>query len=113
MVAHGRLSYLALGDSYTIGEGVAADGSWPAQLARALRAQGTALDDPRIIAKTGWSTDEKLAMLRYYETVSTTSTADAPSRTTRVSSPPCWLAWSAMPVAVPTACWCCRSRTGG
>src|SRR6476469_10659624 len=63
MVAHGRLSYLALGDSYTIGEGVAADGSWPVQLARALRAQGIAVDDPRIIAKTGWSTDELAAVL--------------------------------------------------
>ena len=61
--ATGRLRYLALGDSYTIGEGVAADGSWPVQLARALRAQGIALDDPRIIAKTGWSTDELAAAL--------------------------------------------------
>lgn len=52
------LSYLALGDSYTIGEGVAEDGRWPVQLAHALRAEGVALDDPRIIASTGWTTDE-------------------------------------------------------
>ncbi|GAB3099716.1 SGNH/GDSL hydrolase family protein [Lysobacter terrae] len=52
------LSYLALGDSYTIGEAVAADGRWPVQLARALRAQGIAVGDPRIIAATGWTTDE-------------------------------------------------------
>lgn len=52
------LSYLALGDSYTIGEGVPADGRWPTQLARALRAQDIALADPRIIATTGWTTDE-------------------------------------------------------
>ena len=52
------LSYLALGDSYTIGEGVAQEGRWPAQLARVLREEGIALADPRIIATTGWTTDE-------------------------------------------------------
>ncbi|GAA5082913.1 SGNH/GDSL hydrolase family protein [Lysobacter panacisoli] len=52
------LSYLALGDSYTIGEGVAESGRWPVQLAAALRAEGIPLADPRIIATTGWTTDE-------------------------------------------------------
>ncbi|MDR7133256.1 lysophospholipase L1-like esterase [Lysobacter niastensis] len=52
------LSYLALGDSYTIGEGVAESGRWPVLLAQALRAEGIALADPRIIATTGWTTDE-------------------------------------------------------
>jgi lysophospholipase L1-like esterase len=52
------LRYLALGDSYTIGEGVAEDSRWPVQLARALRGEGTALDDPDIIAATGWTSDE-------------------------------------------------------
>lgn len=52
------LPYLALGDSYTIGEGVPADGRWPVQLARALRDEGIALEEPRIIAATGWTTDE-------------------------------------------------------
>ncbi len=52
------LSYLALGDSYTIGEGVAQDGRWPVQLARALREEGIPLADPEIIATTGWTTDE-------------------------------------------------------
>lgn len=52
------LAYLALGDSYTIGEGVAEDGRWPVQLARALRDEGIELADPRIIATTGWTTDE-------------------------------------------------------
>jgi len=55
--------YLALGDSYTIGEGVAESDRWPVQLARELRAQGIALADPRIIAKTGWTTDELDAAL--------------------------------------------------
>ena len=52
------LSYLALGDSYTIGEGVGESGRWPLRLAAALRAEGIALGDPRIIATTGWTTDE-------------------------------------------------------
>lgn len=56
-------SYLALGDSYTIGEGVAPDDRWPVQLVRALRARGTPIDDPVIIAQTGWTTAELLAAL--------------------------------------------------
>ena len=55
--------YLALGDSYTIGEGVAPAGRWPAQLVASLRAAGLAIDDPRIIATTGWTTDELSAAL--------------------------------------------------
>jgi len=52
------LSYLALGDSYTIGEGVAATDRWPALLAARLRQSGIALSDPDVIAQTGWSIDE-------------------------------------------------------
>ena len=52
------LRYLALGDSYTIGEGVDPAGTWPMQLAHALRAKGTTLADPKVIATTGWTTDE-------------------------------------------------------
>ena len=50
--------YLALGDSYTIGEGVAEADRWPMQLARSLRASGVSISDPEIIARTGWTTDE-------------------------------------------------------
>jgi len=57
----GKHRFLALGDSYTIGEGVAADERWPVQLAVALRQDGFAIDDPRLIARTGWTTDELLA----------------------------------------------------
>ena len=57
------MSYLALGDSYTIGEGVAEPGRWPVQLARELRAEGIELGEPRIIATTGWTTDELSAAL--------------------------------------------------
>jgi len=52
------LTFLALGDSYTIGEAVPEDGRWPMQLARALREEGVSLSDPRIVATTGWTTDE-------------------------------------------------------
>jgi len=52
------LDYLALGDSYTIGEGVAPAQRWPEQLAAALRAEGVALSPPRIVARTGWTTGE-------------------------------------------------------
>ncbi len=55
--------YLALGDSYTIGEGVAPEGRWPVQLARRLRGDGVAIDDPQIIATTGWTTDELSAAM--------------------------------------------------
>jgi lysophospholipase L1-like esterase len=51
-------SYLALGDSYTIGESVAQEGRWPEQLAAALRREGIVLAAPRVIAATGWTTDE-------------------------------------------------------
>lgn len=60
----GKHRFLALGDSYTIGEGVATAERWPAQLAAALRQDGVAIDDPRIIARTGWTTDELLAALK-------------------------------------------------
>lgn len=59
----GSMRYLALGDSYTIGEGVAADARWPERLAEALRAEGIALADPRVIATTGWTTDELAAAI--------------------------------------------------
>lgn len=52
------LHYLALGDSYTIGESVDASARWPVQLAAELRDAGIAVEPPRIIAKTGWTTDE-------------------------------------------------------
>ncbi len=52
------LRYLALGDSYTIGESVDAQARWPVQLAKGLRDAGIAIDAPVIIAKTGWTTDE-------------------------------------------------------
>lgn len=52
------LRFLALGDSYTIGEGVEPAGTWPFVVARRLRDAGTPLADPTVIATTGWTTDE-------------------------------------------------------
>lgn len=57
------LKYLALGDSYTIGEGVAAAARWPVRLAARLREAGIALPDPAIVARTGWATDELAAAM--------------------------------------------------
>ncbi|QKG57529.1 SGNH/GDSL hydrolase family protein [Hymenobacter sp. BRD128] len=52
------ISYLALGDSYTIGEGALAADRWPVQLAGLACAQGLNLASPDIIARTGWNTAE-------------------------------------------------------
>ena len=50
--------YLALGDSYTIGEGVLASERWPVQLVGLVRERGLQLADPVIVARTGWTTAE-------------------------------------------------------
>ncbi len=57
------LRYLALGDSYTIGEGVAESDRWPGRLVELLRAGGLDMADPEIIARTGWTTDDLLAAI--------------------------------------------------
>ena len=54
----GAARYLALGDSYTIGEGVPAPGRWPVQLAAVLRPSDTPVTDPQLVAVTGWTVDE-------------------------------------------------------
>ncbi|MFZ5970184.1 MAG: SGNH/GDSL hydrolase family protein [Bacteroidota bacterium] len=51
------MKYLALGDSYTIGESVAPEERWPVQLAHQLRQRGKEVEGPTIIATTGWRTD--------------------------------------------------------
>ncbi len=51
------LNYLALGDSYTIGEAVPEQQSFPYQLYNALNDQGLRVKTPTIIATTGWTTD--------------------------------------------------------
>jgi lysophospholipase L1-like esterase len=50
--------YLALGDSYTIGEGVEPEDGWPVRLAALLLLEGFVITDSEIVARTGWTTDE-------------------------------------------------------
>lgn len=52
--------YLALGDSYTIGEGVEEKMRWPIQLSQRLAEQGIQLSSVEIIATTGWTTRDLL-----------------------------------------------------
>lgn len=57
----GRLhTYLALGDSYTIGESLPLYESFPYQVVQLLRRNGHAVAAPEIIARTGWTTGELL-----------------------------------------------------
>jgi len=50
--------YLALGDSYTIGESVQESERWPNQLAEVLKGTSLEVETVTIIAKTGWTTAE-------------------------------------------------------
>ena len=52
------MTFLALGDSYTIGESVDSTLRWPVQLTEALRGEGVPVREPIIVARTGWTTDE-------------------------------------------------------
>ena len=57
-------SYLALGDSYTIGEQLPLEENFPAQLVRMMQEKGKEFEPPRILAATGWTTGELLAAIR-------------------------------------------------
>ena len=69
-------AYLALGDSYTIGEQVPFAENFPNQTIQLLRKTGFAFYGAEIIAKTGWTTDElshaieNTALLETYDVVS-------------------------------------------
>ena len=52
------MKYLALGDSYTIGERVPEADRWPIQLVDSLTKRGMSISKPTIIATTGWRTDD-------------------------------------------------------
>lgn len=54
---------LCLGDSYTIGEAVEESGRFPEQAVELLKKQGIVFDQPLIIARTGWTTDELSAAI--------------------------------------------------
>lgn len=57
-LVQGTIRFLALGDSYMIGQGVAEELRWPMQLAGRLREQGIPVADPQIIAQSGWTTTD-------------------------------------------------------
>lgn len=59
-----NISYLALGDSYTIGTSVALEQRWPVQLARDLVQDSITVTNQRIIATNGWTTSELQAGIR-------------------------------------------------
>ncbi|MBD0368043.1 MAG: SGNH/GDSL hydrolase family protein, partial [Flavisolibacter sp.] len=59
-------TYLALGDSYTIGEGVALYHSFPYQVVQILRRSNYHFSAPEIMAQTGWTSDELMASLDTY-----------------------------------------------
>jgi len=69
-------TFLALGDSYTIGEGVSLHQGYPYQTVQLLRAAGQPFHAPEIVARTGWTTDElahtltTLRLLPQYDFVS-------------------------------------------
>jgi lysophospholipase L1-like esterase len=57
-------TYLALGDSYTIGEQVHMEENFPYQTVALLREQKLDVAAPVIVAKTGWTTDELAMAIR-------------------------------------------------
>ncbi|MFT4740641.1 MAG: lysophospholipase L1-like esterase [Marivirga sp.] len=61
------VAFLALGDSYTIGEAVLESESWPHQLAKNLTKKGRSVQVKKVIATTGWTTDELLKAIEAQE----------------------------------------------
>jgi len=57
LIVREEVKLLALGDSYTIGESVASSSRWPIQLVDSLQKRGVDCLQPKIIATTGWRTD--------------------------------------------------------
>lgn len=50
--------FLALGDSYTIGQSVEVNERWPVQFLKELKATTNVIDTLQIIAQTGWRVDQ-------------------------------------------------------
>ncbi len=59
-------TYLALGDSYTIGQSVSEAERFPNQTVQLLRSQGIKINDPKIIATTGWTTKNLIDAINAY-----------------------------------------------
>ena len=58
-----NLSFLALGDSYTIGESVSENQRWPNQMINIALNEDLLFEQPIIIAKTGWRTEQLIDTL--------------------------------------------------
>ena len=58
-----KLNYLALGDSYTIGESVQFNDTYPIQLKNQINSTEKIIDSVRVIAKTGWTTGQLIDTL--------------------------------------------------
>lgn len=65
LIIEDNIKFLALGDSYTIGESVPANQRWPVQLIDSLSAHGLEYSESKIIAVTGWRTDELKNAIRH------------------------------------------------
>lgn len=61
------IKYLALGDSYTIGQSVPENERWPVQLAAELKSNGYEVSYSDIIARTGWTTTNLLDAIEQAE----------------------------------------------
>ena len=59
-----KKTYLALGDSYTVGEGVSSAEAFPAILIQKLIEKQLKFETPNVVAKTGWTTGELLEALK-------------------------------------------------
>lgn len=57
-------SFLALGDSYTVGEGVSYEESWPSQFVDYAMERGIDFKNPELIAQTGWKTYDLLNAIK-------------------------------------------------
>ena len=61
-----RYKLLCLGDSYTIGEMVLSTEKFPNQTVNLLRQSGHEFENPEIVARTGWTTDELQAAIKQH-----------------------------------------------
>lgn len=66
-VQAGQKNILALGDSYTIGQGVEEQDRWPNQLGEELKKLGVPVGSVKIAARTGWTTHDLLSALEREE----------------------------------------------